>query len=544
MTSRKASQNAHLQHAGGRFDALFQAFSQEFIEVLVQFLLCRGQFLFSLFCPGSVVGQFLFGHLDHFVQFCRLGAAFDFSVSYNGGRVFGVFPFFFCHGEAAWEIGVTGTDFSVNGLGVLIGEVPGSDIMGPGVGNDFTGEVMAHAEGDAVVFHELIGNFLGTGPVQVQLFKGTGRVDDQVVQNFIHGGEDFGGLGHDVPGAAQAAVSHAGGNIMGAEHGFHRHAEKGGCVGAAAVQKARISFLGHGRGYVGIAAAFFQYDPGAGLGVLLHDFFNEAGGVDGDAVGDAAGFDGRFLGENLAGIVGVVGDGVKSKVFCHAVSVQWPAGTVQHGASHGRAVEAFVIFPHPLHVTAIGVGIGDEIVGQAVGLGGYAIGVVGDEGILIFFCQTDEVFLHLIQLFRHGEKVFPLFHNAYGGEHVLGRAAGMDFRDIGACSFDEIGLKGNHIMGPCRAGQISIPEDLINAFGKGMALFRREKAFVGIDDIGGFIDLPQPVEIISWRLGSKYGARGNQGAEGKGKYRFLHGITSFLILYTYPKMNRKVELHY
>ena len=272
MTSRKASQNAHLQHAGGLFDALFQAALQEFIKVLVQFLLCRGQFLFSLFCPGFVIGQVVFGHLDHFVQFCRLGAAFDFSISYDGGRVFGVFPFFFCHGEAAWEIGVTYGDFGINGLGVFIGEVPGRDIMGPGVGNDFTGEVMAHAEGDAVVFHELIGNFLGTGPVQVQLFQGTGRVDDQVVQNFIHGGEDFGGLGYDVPGAAQAAVSHAGGNIMGAEHGFHRHAEKGGGVGAAAVQKARIPFLGHGRGYVGIAAAFFQYDPGAGLGVLLHDF--------------------------------------------------------------------------------------------------------------------------------------------------------------------------------------------------------------------------------------------------------------------------------
>ena len=123
MTSRKASQKAHLQHAGGLFDALFQAALQEFIEVLVQLLLCRGQFLFSLFCPGFVIGQFLFGHLDHFVQLCRLGAAFDFSVSYNGSRVFGMVPFFFCHGEAAWEIGVTYGDFGVNGLCVFIGKL-------------------------------------------------------------------------------------------------------------------------------------------------------------------------------------------------------------------------------------------------------------------------------------------------------------------------------------------------------------------------------------------------------------------------------------
>ncbi len=60
-------------------------------------------------------------------------------------------------------------------------------------------------------------------------------------------------------------------------------------------------------------------------------------------------------------------------------------------------------------------------------------------------------------------------------------------------------------MGPCRTGQVSIPEDLVDAFGKGMALFRSEKAFVGIDDIGGFINLPQPVEIISWRLAANTG---------------------------------------
>ena len=317
---------------------------------------------------------------------------------------------------------------------------------------------------------------------------------------------------------------------MGAEHGFHGHAQKGGGVGAAAVQEARISFLGHGGGYIGISAAFFQDNPWAGLGVLLHDFFDEAGGVDGDAVGDAAGFDGCFLRENLAGVVGVVGEAVKTQVARHAVPVQRPAGAVQYGASHGGAVEAFVVFPHPLHVPAVGVGVGDEIVGQTVWLGSYAVGVVGDEGIFIFLCQPDEIRLHLVQLFRHGKEMLPLLHNANGGEHVLGGAAGMDFRHIGAGGLDEVGLKGNYITGPGRSGQVPIPDDLVDAFGKDAALFRREESFVCVDDIGGFINLPQPVEIVSLGLGGKHGASGNQGTEGKGKYRFLHHRTSFLYI--------------
>lgn len=180
--------------------ALFHAVLQEFIEVLIQFLLCSGQFVFCFFCPGFIVGQVVFGHLNHFVQFYRLGAAFDFSISYDGGGIFGVLPFFFCHGEVPGEIGVTGGDFGIDGLGVFVGEVSGGDMMGSGVGDDFAGEVVAHAEGDAVVFHEFIGDFLGAGPVQVQFFPGAGGVDDQVVQDFVHGGEDFGGLRHDVSG--------------------------------------------------------------------------------------------------------------------------------------------------------------------------------------------------------------------------------------------------------------------------------------------------------------------------------------------------------
>lgn len=180
---------------------LFHAALQEFIEVLVQFLFSSGQFVFCFFCPCFIVGQVVFGHLNHFVQFYRLGAAFDFSISYDGGGVFGVLPFFFCHGEVPGEIGVTGGDFGIDGLGVFVSEVSGGDMMGSGVGDDFAGEVVAHAEGNAVVFHEFIGDFLGAGPVQVQFFPGAGGVDDQVVQDFVHGGEDFGGLRHDVSGA-------------------------------------------------------------------------------------------------------------------------------------------------------------------------------------------------------------------------------------------------------------------------------------------------------------------------------------------------------
>lgn len=58
---------------------------QEPVEILVQLLLGGFQFVFCFFCPGFVISQIVFGHLNHFVQFFRLGSAFDFSVGIQGG---------------------------------------------------------------------------------------------------------------------------------------------------------------------------------------------------------------------------------------------------------------------------------------------------------------------------------------------------------------------------------------------------------------------------------------------------------------------------
>ena len=250
--------------------------------------------------------------------------------------------------------------------------------------------------------------------------------------------------------------------------------------------------------------------------------------MDGDTVRNAPGFNGCFLGEDLPRIVGIVGNAVEAQVRSHAVPVQGPAGAVEHRRAHGASVEPFIVFLHPVHVPAVGIGVGDEVMGHAVGLGGDAIGVVRDEGIPVFLGQPDEIPLHLVQFSSHGDEVFPLFHDAHGGEHVLGRPAGVNLRYVRSCGLDEIGLKGHHVPGTGRVGQGSVLQDFMDAFGKGMALLRRQEPFLRIDDIGGLIDLAQPEKVIPRCLfgKSRQGDRGNQGTESQGKNGFFHG--SFL----------------
>ncbi len=236
---------------------------------------------------------------------------------------------------------------------------------------------------------------------------------------------------------------------------------------------------------------------------------------------------GASWGEDLPRSVGIVGNAVEAQVRSHAVPVKGPAGAVEHRRAHGASVEPFIVFLHPVYVPAVGIGVGDEIMGHAVGLGGDAIGVVRDEGISVFLGQPDEIPLHLVQLPGHGDEVFPLFHDAHGGEHVLGRPAGVNLRYVRPCGLDEIGLKGHHVPGTGRVGQGSVLQDFVDAPGKGVALFRRQESFFRIDDVGGLINLAQPEKVIPRCLFGKswQGARGNQGTERQGKNGFFMGVS-------------------
>ena len=65
--------------------------------------------------------------------------------------------------------------------------------------------------------HHYVRDFLGTGPVQIQFFQGPLRPDVKRFQNTVHLIHDTGGLFDYAVRAANAAVSHSCGNIVGAE---------------------------------------------------------------------------------------------------------------------------------------------------------------------------------------------------------------------------------------------------------------------------------------------------------------------------------------
>ena len=123
----------------------------------------------------------LFRHAQHLIQFGRLGTAFDGTVVDDGPGIFGAVPFFRRHGEGLGQDRIVGDDAGVDLTGLVAGELFRGNVVCPGIGNDFTGEMVSRPEGNAMVFHEPVGDFLGTGPVEIEFFQGPVGVDNEVV---------------------------------------------------------------------------------------------------------------------------------------------------------------------------------------------------------------------------------------------------------------------------------------------------------------------------------------------------------------------------
>lgn len=137
------------------------------------------------------------------------------------------------------------------------------------------------------------------------------------------------------------------------------------------------------------------------------------------------------------------------------------------------------------------------MVSQAVWLGSDAVRIVRDDGVLVFFSQLDQGTLHVVELFGHGHEMFSLFHDADGRQHILGRTAGMDLRDFRACCLDEVWFESDDIRRTRAARLVSFIKDLLDAMGNVLAFSRGQEPFIGIDDIRSFIDLAEPVKVVS-----------------------------------------------
>ena len=124
---------------------------QHLIEIIIQFLLGLAQLVFCGCNPCFVVGKVLLCHLDHLIEFRWLRPAFDGAVVNDSNGILCILPFFCCHREGlrdGWVfLGNIGYGFSIDGLGIFIGEVSRSDVVGSCIGNDIRSEVVAYAKG-------------------------------------------------------------------------------------------------------------------------------------------------------------------------------------------------------------------------------------------------------------------------------------------------------------------------------------------------------------------------------------------------------------
>ena len=130
--------------------------------------------------------------------------------------------------------------------------------------------------------------------------------------------------------------------------------------------------------------------------------------MQGDASDDAADLDRQVGRGDLRGVIGVVDEGGEAEVISHALAIERPARAVEHGRAHRRTVDAGVGLADALSVAIEPRCKAEQVMAVAVGLGGNAVGVVGDDGVAMGRGKLDHRPRRLVQALGQGEE--PVAH--------------------------------------------------------------------------------------------------------------------------------------
>ena len=314
--------------------------------------------------------------------------------------------------------------------------------------------LVADAEGQSVIAHEAVGDFLRGGPVGVELFERPVGIDAKAVQDLEEA------LHHALCGREHArihgdalGVDHARHEIVGAKHDAREFAHDVRRVGAAVVEEPRIALLRHGGRHVGVLASFRKQDPGARLRILHHDVGNEGSDVERRRRGDLSEFDREVDGGFAGRVEGVRDGGREAERLGHLCAVQGPARAVQDRGAHGRTVVAREALIEAFALAQEGVDEAQEIVTVAVGLRGDAVRV---DRVAVGFGKSDQLFKHGVEGVRKDERFVAVDRHAHGREHVLARAARVNEGHFGTRRLDEKGFIGDvglHALGGVGRGR-------------------------------------------------------------------------------------------
>ena len=193
----------------------------------------------------------------------------------------------------------------------------------------------------------------------------------------------------------------------------------------------------HGRGDVGVLAAFLQDDPGTRLRVLDHDVVDhraDANGCGGERRGDLE----RHVHGREARRVERVLDGTReAERGGHRVAVKGPARAVEDGGAHRAHVEAGVAFGEAFAHAKERGGDAEEMMGVGGRLRGDAVRVARHDRVDVAFGKRKQVADHVLEACGKLKRFVAKDRRALRREDVLARAARVNGGHALARGLDE-----------------------------------------------------------------------------------------------------------
>ena len=212
---------------------------------------------------------------------------------------------------------------------------------------------------------------------------------------------------------------------------------------------------------------------------------------------DAREFKRHICGRHAGGIKGVAARRRKAKANGHRLAVEGPSRAVEYRGAHRTGVIAGETLVKTFAVAQERGGNAEEIVRIAVGLSGYAVGVVGHNRMTVGLCEIEELPDDCVKGFGYLKGAVAENGCALSGENVLTRTAGVDEGYCRRSFCDEKRLIGNVAFHAQRRVLLGLGFKTSDAARGFPCSFVRKEALSRIDDNGRLVDGAGPEKFIA-----------------------------------------------
>ena len=241
----------------------------------------------------------------------------------------------------------------------------------------------------------------------------------------------------------------------------------------------------------------FREDPGPGLRVLRHHVLDELRHVEERAHELEGGLDRDIDRADLRSVVRVLDDPVEPEALRHRLTVEGPGRAVQHRGPHRAEVEARPELAEPLEIAPEPLEVTEPGVPEAVRLRRDPVRVAGGDCVAVLERELLERLPDPGERPHRAEQPVAEDRALEGRMHVLGRAPGVDQRDVDPGFLHEERLVADVHQGARVSGRVPLFNHALLGTGPDGSALPVEKPLPRVHDEGGLVDLGEPEELVA-----------------------------------------------